>query len=89
MFAHSRTETSQTDIVLTLTPHIVRLLDVSEEDLRAFRVDGEGLAPIADLPVPADIPPPTTPPAVPPPAVPPAAPPAPALPGAGATPPPG
>ena len=38
LFAHTRTETTQTDIILTLTPHIIRVLDVNEGDLRAFRV---------------------------------------------------
>ena len=38
LFAHNRTEINQTDIILTLTPHIIRVLDVSEDDLRAFRV---------------------------------------------------
>ena len=38
LFAHTRTETTQTDIILTLTPHIIRVLDLTEADLRAFRV---------------------------------------------------
>jgi general secretion pathway protein D len=41
LFARTRQETEQTDIVLTLTPHIVRVLDLDEEDLRAFTVRGE------------------------------------------------
>jgi len=54
MFAHSRKETQETDIVLTLTPRIVRVLDLSEEDLRPFRVgrDSDGGGPIS-LPLPA------------------------------------
>jgi general secretion pathway protein D len=56
LFAHSRTQTDQTDIILTLTPHIIRVLDVSEEDLRAFRVGRDSLVPITELPVPLDIP---------------------------------
>ena len=40
LFGHNRREAQQTDIVLTLTPHIVRVLDVSEEDLRPFRLEG-------------------------------------------------
>src|SRR5439155_20507329 len=31
IFSHSRTETTQTDIILTLTPHIIRVLDLNEE----------------------------------------------------------
>jgi general secretion pathway protein D len=38
LFAVHRRESVQTDIVLTLTPHIVRVLDVSESDLRPFRL---------------------------------------------------
>ena len=34
LFAHTRTETQQTDIILTLTPHIIRVLDLNEADLR-------------------------------------------------------
>ena len=41
MFAHNRLETTQTDIILTLTPHIIRVLDVKDADLRAFRVGRE------------------------------------------------
>jgi general secretion pathway protein D len=60
LFARSRTEQTETDVILTLTPHIVRVLDLDEADLRAFRVGGEtpgtagaGLpAPLAPPPVP-------------------------------------
>jgi general secretion pathway protein D len=56
MFAHSRRETQETDIVLTLTPRIVRVLDLTEEDLRPFRVgrDGEGTGAIS-LPLPPGV----------------------------------
>ena len=52
LFAHNRRETQETDIVLTLTPHIVRVLQLDEEDLRPFRV-GRGAAGtgIIDLPL--------------------------------------
>jgi general secretion pathway protein D len=55
MFAHTRKETQETDIVLTLTPHIVRVLDLSEDDLRPFRVgrDGDGSGGVISLPLPA------------------------------------
>jgi general secretion pathway protein D len=51
LFAHNRRQTQETDIVLTLTPHIVRVLDLTEADLRPFRVrrDSPGAAP-AELP---------------------------------------
>jgi general secretion pathway protein D len=72
LFARSKKETQETDIILTLTPRIVRVLDLSEADVRAFKVgrDGEGGGPI-ELPIPAALPPPA---AAPPPAAPPAAP---------------
>ncbi|HWW87323.1 MAG TPA: secretin N-terminal domain-containing protein [Vicinamibacterales bacterium] len=50
LFAHTQKTIDQTDIILTLTPHIIRVLDVNEADLRAFRVGRDSLAPIADLP---------------------------------------
>ena len=34
LFAHSEKTTDQTDIILTLTPHIIRILDLTEADLR-------------------------------------------------------
>ena len=42
MFANNHREALQTDIILTLTPHIVRVLDLTEADLRAFRLGREG-----------------------------------------------
>jgi general secretion pathway protein D len=36
LFAYNHKETQQTDIILTLTPHIVRVLDLKEGDLRPF-----------------------------------------------------
>jgi general secretion pathway protein D len=84
LFAHNRRETQETDIVLTLTPHIVRVLDLSEEDLRPFRVgrDGDAAGPGATipLPLPVELPPPTMQPAQPQPP-----PPAPQAPGATGT----
>jgi general secretion pathway protein D len=41
LFAYTKRETQETDIVLTLTPHIVRTLDLDEEDLRAFALSGD------------------------------------------------
>jgi general secretion pathway protein D len=63
LFAHSQTSTQQTDIILTLTPHIIRVLDLSEADLRPFRVGRDaGTGPPPELPVPI-APPPAQPPA--------------------------
>ncbi|MBI4887590.1 MAG: hypothetical protein HY824_10890, partial [Acidobacteria bacterium] len=75
LFSHNRRETQETDIVLTLTPHIVRVLDLSEDDLRPFRV-GRGSAGtgIIDLPLAVEPPPGAAPaaPGQPPPPPPPA-----------------
>jgi len=38
LFAVHHKEATQTDIVLTLTPHIVRVLDLTENDLRPFKL---------------------------------------------------
>jgi general secretion pathway protein D len=64
LFAHSRRETQETDIVLTLTPRIIRVLDLTEADLRPFRVGREATAPILDLPglIEPQLPPPLAPP---------------------------
>jgi general secretion pathway protein D len=46
IFAHSRNERNQTDVILMLTPHIVRTLDLSEADLRSFLIGRDlGAAP--------------------------------------------
>ncbi len=78
LFAHTQKSTDQTDIVLTLTPHIIRVLDLTEDDLRAFRVgrdtielgpDNAPPAPAPQIPAapePAPAPQPSSiPPAVP------------------------
>ncbi len=69
LFGHTQKQTEQSDIVLTLTPHIIRVLDLSEPDLRAFRVGRDSLAPIAEIPLPGELPrqePPPTPAPAPP-----------------------
>ena len=38
LFANNHKETKETDIILTLTPHIVRVLDLTEADLKPFRL---------------------------------------------------
>jgi general secretion pathway protein D len=50
LFAHNRKETQETDIILTLTPRIVRVLNLSAEDLQAFKVGRDGGAPLTDIP---------------------------------------
>ena len=65
LFARNHKDTTQTDVVLTLTPHIIRVLDLSEDDLRPFRVSNDANAPLIDLPViqtpPVTVPPPVAP----------------------------
>jgi general secretion pathway protein D len=63
LFAHSHTDTNQTDIILTLTPHIIRVLDVNDSDLRAFRVGRDSIAPLNELPPPVEMPRPVEAPA--------------------------
>jgi len=38
LFGHRRNERTQTDVILMLTPRIVRVLDLTEHDLRAFQM---------------------------------------------------
>jgi general secretion pathway protein D len=71
LFGHSRDERQQTDVILMLTPRIVRVLELTEEDLRAFQMGrnaGAGLAGVGpgslgsapaggiELPLPDDFP---------------------------------
>lgn len=53
LFASNRRESQETDIILTLTPHIVRVLNLTAEDLEAFRVESDSVTPLVDLPLPA------------------------------------
>ena len=58
LFAYNSKETKETDIILTLTPHIVRVLDLTPVDLAAFRVGRDGAAGGVDLPpLPVPVPP--------------------------------
>jgi general secretion pathway protein D len=49
LFANNHKETQQTDIILTLTPHIVRVLDLAEEDLRPFRIGRDATGAVTDV----------------------------------------
>jgi general secretion pathway protein D len=62
LFAHTEKSSEQTDIILTLTPHIIRILDLTEADLRPFRVGRDALGPLAELPLPLEAPRPPEPP---------------------------
>ncbi len=45
LFGHTRNERVQTDVILMLTPRIVRVLELTEEDVRAFNMGRDvGLA---------------------------------------------
>jgi general secretion pathway protein D len=59
LFAHNRREAHETDVVITLTPRIIRVLDLTEADLRTFRVgDSAGNAALdIVLPIPGALPP--------------------------------
>ncbi len=59
LFARNHDEGSQTDIVMTLTPHIVRRTQFTEDDLKSFQVGGETSPLIFEVP---PIPPIPTPP---------------------------
>jgi len=77
IFGHTNKTTDQTDIILTLTPHIIRVLDLTEADLRPFRVGRDSVAPLTEIPLPIELPrepaqpAPPAPPAGQPPGVPP------------------
>jgi len=58
LFARNRTETQETDIIVTLTPRIIRVLDLDEADLRAFRVARDtGIGLDIRAPLPSPVPP--------------------------------
>ena len=56
LFAYNHKETLETDIILTLTPRIVRVLNLTAEDLQAFKVGRDGGAPLTDIPPPLPMP---------------------------------
>lgn len=41
LFAHNRKEIKETDIVMTLTPHVVRRPEITVDDLRSFQLGSE------------------------------------------------
>ena len=53
LFAKNHKETRQTDVVLMLTPRIIRLLNLTENDLRPFRVGRDSGGGVYELPLPA------------------------------------
>ena len=66
LFAYNRKEMQETDIILTLTPRIVRVLSLTADDLTPFRVGRDSGAPLVDLPFANPLPaPPAKPPGAP------------------------
>jgi general secretion pathway protein D len=61
LFARNQEEATQTDIVMTLTPHVVRRPEITETDLRSFLVGGEASPMLLDAPPRAPTPGPVTP----------------------------
>jgi general secretion pathway protein D len=61
VFGRTQKTATQTDIILTLTPHIIRILDLTEADLRPFRVGHDSVVPIVELPVLFEAPKPAEP----------------------------
>lgn len=63
LFGYTQKETQETDIILTLTPRIVRVLNLTAEDLQPFRMGRDGGAPVTDIaPLPIPLPAPARPP---------------------------
>jgi general secretion pathway protein D len=56
LFAYNHKDAQQTDIILTLTPHIVRVLDLTEADLRPFRLGRDLASPLIEQPAPTNTP---------------------------------
>ncbi len=52
LFARNKEEDTQTDIVMTLTPHVIRRSDIAERDLRSFLVGGEASPFLFEVPGP-------------------------------------
>jgi general secretion pathway protein D len=62
LFASNHRESQETDIILTLTPRIVRVLQIDEKDLAPFRVGRDSGLPLIDIPLPTPLPAPQKPP---------------------------
>jgi general secretion pathway protein D len=62
LFANNHRQTQETDIILTLTPRIVRVLNLTPEDLAPFRMGRDSGAPLIDIPLPTPLPAPPKPP---------------------------
>jgi hypothetical protein len=59
LFTRTRKEVTETDIVMTLTPRVLRRPAITEQDLRSFAVGGEAAPLLFEVPgVPPVVPPP-------------------------------
>jgi general secretion pathway protein D len=56
LFARNQDEVTQSDIVMTLTPHVIRRPEITEDDLASFRVGGEVSPFVFDATPPAPTP---------------------------------
>jgi general secretion pathway protein D len=65
LFSRNHKEAIETDIVMTMTPHVVRRASISEDDLRSFAVGGEASPLLFEVPGIAPIVPPSPRPAEP------------------------
>jgi general secretion pathway protein D len=52
LFARNKIEVAETDIVMTLTPRVVRRPELTEDDLRSFAIGGDASSVVFDLPAP-------------------------------------
>ncbi|MET0555994.1 MAG: secretin N-terminal domain-containing protein, partial [Vicinamibacteria bacterium] len=50
LFTRSRKEVTETDIVMTMTPHVLRRPSITEQDLRSFSVGGEAAPLLFEVP---------------------------------------
>jgi general secretion pathway protein D len=50
LFARNQEDASQTDIVMTLTPHVLRRPEITEADLRSFLVGDDAAPPLFEVP---------------------------------------
>lgn len=60
-FSRNVKEAQQTDVVIMLTPHIVRVLNLTEDDLRPLRLPREGTSGVLMEPAPIVVPAPPAP----------------------------
>jgi general secretion pathway protein D len=50
LFTRTKREIQETDIVMTMTPHIVRRPELTDEDLRSFQIGSEATPGLFEVP---------------------------------------